>query len=289
MINKCEDITLGDGCKMATITGLSRQKRNNDYYNIFIDEKFAFSVHGELILLHGLKEGEKIDPFEIGKIIEEDNKKRAFNHSLYYLSFRRRTQSEIEKYLEDKEYGQEIIKEAVSKLKDYKIIDDQEYVRSFISDKMTGNPIGRKKIIFDLERKGISQELLSNIDQWYPEDEEYNQAERLFTKYKKKYSKSPARERKQKIYMAGQRRGFSWEILRKVIDENIEVEEVYEENSSNVNHLIDWAKKYKTRYEKKGLEGYILKQKVGQALLNRGYRWDDIQDILRKVMEEEKT
>ena len=272
---------------MAVITGLIKQKRNEDYYNIFIDGSFAFSIHKELILLHNIKEGEEIDLNEIGKIIKEDNKKRAFNHGLYYLSFRRRTQNEIEKYFEKKNYSQDVIEEVINKLIDYRMIDDQDYVKTFISDKIGGNPIGRKKILYELQRKGISQELLLNIDQWYSEEEEYKQAKRLIEKYNRKYEKSPIRERTQKIYMAGQRRGFSWEIFRKAIDECIQIEETYEDAYSvDINQAIFLAQKYKTRYEKRGFKGYILKQKIGQALQNKGYRWEDIQEILSKIIEE---
>lgn len=272
---------------MPIVTKLTKQKKNKDYYNVFIDDIFAFSIHAELIILHGITKGKNLDIEEMEGIIEEDNKKRAFNQCLHYLSYRRRTGWELEEYLRKKNYNQEIITEAINKLNYYKMIDDRAYIKSFIADKRLGNPVGKNKLLFDLRKKGISEDLLDNIDQWFTEGDEYEQARELVVKYQKKYSKLPPRERIKKINQAGQRRGFSWEILRQVIGEVIKDNEDFEVNQKpqevDMSKALKWIQKYKERYEKRGFEGYILKQKIAQAMMGRGYKWDVIEELLENL------
>jgi regulatory protein len=269
---------------MPIVTKLTKQKKNKDYYNVFIDDCFTFSIHAELIILHGITKGKNLDLKEMEGIIEEDNKKRAFNLCLHYLSYRRRTGWELEEYLRKKNYSEETITEAINKLKYYKMVDDRDYIKSFIADKKLGNPIGRKKLVFDLRKKGISEDLLDNIEQWFTEEDEYVQAKELVIRYNKKYSKLPPREKIQKINQAGQRRGFSWEILKGAIQELIKDKEDFEENQIpqevDMDKALQWLQKYKNRYEKKGLEGYALKQKIAQAMMGRGYKWDAIEKLL---------
>lgn len=273
---------------MPIVTKLTKQKRNKDYYNVFLDDKFAFSTHADIILYHGISKGKSLDAEEMKEIIEEDHKKRAFSQCLHYLSYRRRTQWELEEYLRKKEYSQDIIEQAVEKLKYYKMIDDPAYVKSYIADKKIGNPLGRKKLIFDLKKRGISDYLLENIDQWFSEEEEYEQAQRLVMKYHKKYSKLSFKEKLPKIYSAGQRRGFSWDILRTTTQElmkdqeDSQVEQI--DQKANENAALAWGKKYKNRYEKRGFEGFVLKQKIAQAMMGRGYKWDLVEDVLGRIL-----
>src|SRR5699024_6621613 len=174
---------------MAEITKITKQKKNQEYYNIDIDGEYRFSLHQELVILHGIKKGKRLNVEEMEEIILEDQKKRAFNLCLRYLSYTRRTQWQLEEYLRKKDFHPAIIEGVIERLKYYNMIDDKAYVKSYIAEKKLGNPISRKKLSFDLEKKGIQKHLLNNLEQWFTKEEEYEQAQRLVKKYNKKYKK----------------------------------------------------------------------------------------------------
>ena len=44
------------------------------------------------------------------------------------------------------------------------MLDDAAYVEAYIAEKLCGEPVGRKKIHYDLARKGIGEELLNRVD-----------------------------------------------------------------------------------------------------------------------------
>lgn len=274
---------------MSVVTGIAKQKKNKEYYNIYIEGEYCFSLHEELVALHNIKKGKNLDVEEMKDIIYEDNKKRAFNISLHYLSYRRRTQWELEEYLRKKDFSEEIIDKTIEKLRYYNMIDDEAYVKSYIAEKKLGSPIGRKKLIFDLEKRGISKNLINNIGQYFTQEDEYEQAKKLTMQYNKKYRKISPKERVYKIGQAGQRRGFSWEIMKNIVQEVVQKDQ---EDESQYQQEIDrekaleWGEKYKRRYEKKGLIGFKLKQKIAQGLKGRGYPWETIEDVLREVLKE---
>lgn len=275
---------------MAEVTKITKQKKNQEYYNIYIDGEYQFSLHQELVILYGVKKGKRLDVEEMEEIILEDQKKRAFNLCLHYLSYTRRTQWQLEEYLQKKDFSPEVIQRAIEKLKYYNMIDDKVYVQSYIAEKKLGNPISRKKLIFDLEKKGIQKELLNNLEQWFTNEEEYEQAQRLVKKYNKKYKKLSPRERTYKIGQAGQRRGFSWEIMKEAMqDIVIDSNEGENQHSQSVDRdkAFEWGKKYKKRYGKKGVSGFALKGKIMQALRRRGYSWEIIEEVLKEVLYED--
>lgn len=275
---------------MSTVTEIIKQKKNKGYYNIYINGEYSFSLHEELVILYGIKKGKHLDVNQMEGIIYEDNKKRAFNMALHYLSYRRRTQWELEEYLRKKNFDEEIIDVTIEKLKYYNMIDDKAYVKSYIAEKKLGNPVGRKKLIFDLEKKGIHKELLNSIDQYFTQEDEYDQGKKLAMKYNKKYRKISPKERAYKIGQAGQRRGFSWEIMKNIVQEVVQKDQEDEgeyQQQIDREKALEWGEKYKRRYEKKGLIGFKLKQKITQGLKGRGYPWEIIEDVLKEVLGED--
>ena len=64
---KCDKVGLG-GVYMPIITKITTQTKRTDRYNIFIDEKYAFSVAEEVLLKFQLKKGKEIDSLLLSQI-----------------------------------------------------------------------------------------------------------------------------------------------------------------------------------------------------------------------------
>ena len=73
---------------MAVITKITAQKKRLDRYNIFIAEKYAFSVDEEVLIKFDLKRGKELDEFDLADIQIQDDIQKAFTQSLHYLSHR---------------------------------------------------------------------------------------------------------------------------------------------------------------------------------------------------------
>ncbi|MFP3513308.1 recombinase RecA, partial [Peribacillus sp. SIMBA_075] len=75
---------------MPIITKITRGKNNPERYNIYLEEKFAFSVDETLIIRYQLTKGKELDQWTIEEMNFEDEVRKAFNKALHYLGFRMR-------------------------------------------------------------------------------------------------------------------------------------------------------------------------------------------------------
>jgi regulatory protein len=79
------------------------------------------------------------------------SKKSPWDRALKYLTIRPRSEKEIRDYL-----GEECTEEIITKLKDYKFLDDEEFSKWYVEQRARFRPRGQKLLNFELKRKGIA-------------------------------------------------------------------------------------------------------------------------------------
>lgn len=96
--------------------------------------------------------------------------KSARECALTLLEYQNRTEQEMRRKLQEREYDAAEIEKALSFLKEYHFIDDLEYAGTYIRIYSARKSI--RQIRFDLERKGIARELIDKKLEENPVDEE---------------------------------------------------------------------------------------------------------------------
>lgn len=70
---------------MPNITKITTQKKRKDRYNIFVDEKYAFSVDEEVLLKFQLKKGMELDDLLLAEIqFHDEIQKHLPMHLIIY-------------------------------------------------------------------------------------------------------------------------------------------------------------------------------------------------------------
>ncbi|WP_288222268.1 recombination regulator RecX [uncultured Clostridium sp.] len=163
---------------MNIITKIEVQKRNKDRANIYIDNEYAFSLSNELVYKEGLKTNEKINIEEIKVIAKEDNYLKCKNTALRIVEKTFKSEKELRDKLILKGYENEEIDKTIKFLKEYSFISDDNYTKMYVKDKSRLQ--GKKKIKYDLMKKGISENIIeeeiSNIDRDDEREIAYNLA-----------------------------------------------------------------------------------------------------------------
>ncbi|MDH5684847.1 MAG: hypothetical protein OEZ20_10310, partial [candidate division WOR-3 bacterium] len=77
------------------ITKLSRQRRKENRFSLFIDGSYTAGLSAETVSKLNLFEGKEIDPEELENAIFEEERQRARNYAFRLLSYRSRSQKEI--------------------------------------------------------------------------------------------------------------------------------------------------------------------------------------------------
>ncbi len=63
---------------MATISKVEAQKKNKDRYSVFLDGgEFAFGVHVDVLVTHGLRKGMELDKNELEALIHDESVKKS--------------------------------------------------------------------------------------------------------------------------------------------------------------------------------------------------------------------
>lgn len=157
----------------------------------------------------------------------EENKKginqnfqKLFNKALKFIGIRPRSKQEILTYLKKKSpRNQKLINEIFKELKVLGLVNDKDFVNWWIEQRITFRPKGKKALILELKQKGIERELIENALQ--EKLDEAVLAKKLVEKKWKIFKKLSEWEQKQKLSAFLGRRGFSWETIKKVLDETL--------------------------------------------------------------------
>ncbi len=186
-------------------------------------------VDEDVIIKHSLVTGMDVTSEFMENILKAEETAKTFNAAVSLLSFKSRTRGELVSRLKDKGFDDSSIEIAVAKLKEYEYIDDYSYGKAFIKDKQKSSSMGKGLLKQKLLQKKLEPELISQLlDEGVTDEEEYNRALLLTQKKMKSFcSKDDATSKKRKIIGLLQRKGFSFEIINRVIKDVPEANDEY--------------------------------------------------------------
>lgn len=155
-------------------------------------------------------------PAEIKKTYE-----RGKSYFLHLVTRCARTEQEIRRKLKDKEYTQDVIEQVVAFGREYQYLNDRQYALNWVEYKLSQKKIGKRKIRFELQRKGISATDIDHAIDHFFEEDTIDESELAFECLKKNAYKfkhdNPYKNRK-KAYQLLNYRGFSIDIISSVIN-----------------------------------------------------------------------
>ena len=124
------------------------------------------------------------DSLEIN--INDKTENRAFNYALFLLSKKDYTCAEIRDKLHGKGYESSVCDKVVKVLKKDNYLNDERYCEKYISDKMKHTKYGENRIKYNLIKKGVDKDIISQKILLVDQGEEYEKALELACK---KYEK----------------------------------------------------------------------------------------------------
>ena len=173
-------------------------------------------VQVQNLSLENLKSGKRQNPDPAGNTKKTGSQNRTVREcALALLEFRDRTERELRQKLKEREYSAEEINETVLFLKEYRYLDDEAYADRYIRSCAARK--SRRQIRADLERKGVSREIIDLQLQEKTVDED-SQIRKLLQKKGYVPGKRLEAAEYRRIMGALGRRGFSGEAIRKAME-----------------------------------------------------------------------
>lgn len=195
------------------ITNIKQQVRRTNRYSVYIDGKYTFSLSEDELLNKKFRVGQEFDEVEYDvaqKIALED---KAYMRSLDLLARRPRSVWEMEKYLKQKGYKNNIVNKILNKLISGGLLDDKKFAYSWVRDRRTLKSISKRRLLLELQQKHISDQIISNV----LNQDETNEHDVLRLVIAKKSTQTRYRD-KQKLIAYLLRQGFNYEDIKQVIN-----------------------------------------------------------------------
>lgn len=163
------------------------------------------------------------------EILDEDFEKIKFfsevefakKVAMKFLKRRLKTQKEIEYKLKEQGFDFTVIEQTIKFLKEYEYVDDREYSRLFIEEKLKLNGYGINRIKTLLNQKGVKEydyiDFLEEVDL----DIEFENALELATKKLNSIYEDDEYKIKRKLFSYLSYRGFNYDVINRVLREII--------------------------------------------------------------------
>ncbi|GAB4160242.1 MAG: recombination regulator RecX [Candidatus Dojkabacteria bacterium] len=214
---------------MALITELQVQKRNTNRFNLFVDNKFYGGVSTKTVADNNLYKGKTLTEEELDQLFGIELYNRLFDRAVNYLDKGMRSEFKLKSYIKElifkkrgdwfaQEYqidSEEVCSRIASRLTELGLINDLNYARFYVQERIRLKPRSRYAMISELLSKGISKEIAEQVCDELITDE----YQLLKEAYYKKYKATPLTKDDSKKISFLQRKGFSWELISQLIDE----------------------------------------------------------------------
>jgi len=202
------------------ITKIERCRRERSRYDVYIDEKPALRISDTLLVKWGIFAGMELDETTFEEFASAEKRESAYQQALNFLSYRPRSSREVLDKLAGKRFDRDVAVQVVDLLKDQHYLNDVEFARMFVRDRLKGKPMGRSLLRKKLMEKGISFQLSDRVLKEYVTDEDEEAAAKALLARKlrasaTRFSKMDSLTRQRRLTEYLLQRGFSFEIASK--------------------------------------------------------------------------
>ncbi len=204
------------------ITNINEQVKDDSRVNIFIDGKYVFAISKLDVAFYNLKEGEELPKKKYDEILENVVLSKAKMTALSYLSYKDRTKREVIRRLKEKGFTKEVTKKTLVFLISYGYINDLEFSKKFVKQRVCSKGYGKFKVVRELRDKGVSEDIIATVTEDIEEDE--RETALKFGLKKARNLDLDEYKDKQKLYAYLQRRGYAYDIIKSVIAQVVEMQ-----------------------------------------------------------------
>lgn len=184
-------------------------------FRVNIDED-KFNISYELYEKLDIKIDKEVSIKEYNIIEKEDIYQSSKKIAENYINYKMRTEKEV--YLRLKKFttNEKAIFDVINYYIKLGLLDDKRYANEYIRSYLTNKNYSKAMVKYKLINKGIDSNIIDNTLLEYDDEIELENAKNIFDK---KYDKEDLDDfdKKQKVYRYLSSKGFSYDVIKKVI------------------------------------------------------------------------
>lgn len=250
---------------------LKIKKLSKGRYKLTFDDGSDMTLYEEVVVKNLLLVGKEID-LEAQKVITNENHQASSYHqALQYIEKRRRSKVEMNEYLLKKGFDEALIEATINRLEKEGYINDKEFAKAYINDKLHLSNDGINKIRRNLANYKVSE---SVIEQALHDSDTHDLNDKL--------DKLIARQIRLNTKYSGNI--LKNKILNYLINLGYDSDTILEKlNTHQLKNNTNIQKEYQKLYSKysKKYEGYKLDMTIKQHLFQKGYDAQEIESVVK--------
>ena len=213
------------------ITNLSTQQRDPNRINVFVDDKYRFSLDVSQVVSLGVKVGREYDEQELAELEQESQFGKLYGRALEYCLMRPHSAREVRDYLwrktratryRSKKTGelkerpgvsQALVDRVYKRLVEKAYIDDEKFTRYWVENRNQTKGMSQRKLEAELRAKGVANDIIErNLRDSLRNDTD--ELQKIIAKKRRRYPD----EQKFMQYLA--RQGFSFDDIKTALRED---------------------------------------------------------------------
>jgi regulatory protein len=199
------------------ITAIKQQERQKGRYNVYVDEKYAFSLSADALLAEKIVPGQSLDEAQLKTYKKLSADDKAYGLALAYVARRVRSEWELRDYFRRKGYDPELSEQILAKLAKLGQVDDAKFAEAWVRNRRLLKPVSKRRLMQELRQKRVADDI---IEQVLAQDEtDENQVLKELIKRKRKQAKYQD-NLKLMQYLA--RQGFGYDDIKHALAEQDE-------------------------------------------------------------------
>lgn len=251
-----------------TITKVKERKGN---FLIYFGRE-SIEISEDAYLLKHIYVGKELTSKDIKDLLEVSKISVYLNKALNLISKKFYTEQEMRNKLSSYGLDNKSINQIIKGLKRNDLINDDAFIEDHLGW-AEERCVGKYKILKELKQKGIDDKKLSRIK--FDKQNETFKALQNLAKLESKYEDLSYESKKQHIYRSLIGLGFESDIVESI------VKQISKNEEAELESLDEAYQNLLTRLETK-YSGETLKNKLTLKLINKGYRYEDIQRIMEE-------
>jgi len=214
---------------VSKITALRIGKGRKKRVNVFLDDRFAFSLEAEVVIKEGLQVGQELSASQIEALAKSDHFHRCLNVATHYLGYRPRSEFEVRARLQRRGFDDNNIGVVIARLKEQGLVDDMDFARFWKENRDSFSPRSQWLTRLELRQKGVADDI---IEQVVGTVDDGDSAYRAALSKARRLSRSDYQDFRRRLGEYLKRRGFGYGVI------NLTVERVWEEREIAPDNIL---------------------------------------------------
>lgn len=151
-------------------------------------------------------------------------------YAMKYLAIKDRSVSEMQTYLDGRDFGEADVDATVARLIELGLLNDARYAVRFVETRTASKPISRRHLRDQLKSHGIGDAEIEAALESVEDTDEADNARTVAEKFARQFQSLEPEKQRERVLSRLIARGFSYDVARKAYEAVLSEEEAWSES-----------------------------------------------------------